>query len=643
VKLAVKLNKRCVPYHMRVVLFLCGIVGFCINSGAVLAANIQFDVVLDDDTTSMSIGTSVEYFEDETGSYSLDDVREKGLANRWIKSVKNVPNFGFSSSAFWFRFKVTNGGNYRFNGLLELGYPLLDFVDVYLLSASNEKKAMPDYLLGDSKPFSRRIIPHRNFLIPLVMDAHDSLYAYIRVETGSATQLPIVIWEDQAFYKADADWLMIQGMFYGVMLIMALYNLFVFVAIRDISYFFYVCYVVGFACVMSAIQGLGFQYVWSDSLMLQDRVTVYSMLFSILAVLVFTDRFLSLDVRSSRLHKTGSLLAMSIAAAGVLAALLPYALSIRIAVVLVLLCGLYCMGAGLLISSKGFKEAKYYTVAWSVLIVAIVVLALNKLGFVPRNIWTENMGQVGAAIEVTLLSLALADRINRERNETLLAQDEALHQEREARVSQQKSVDAHRQSEEELSEKVKVRTVELESALEDLSIANSKLKEISTIDGLTGVRNRRYFDLMVLKEFQKCRESGSALTLMMLDIDHFKSLNDEYGHLCGDECLRAIASVINETVKWPADGVARYGGEEFVVLLPETQMEGAKLLAEKIRARVESKVWDIGGQKLSATISIGIASLDRVADKDSPDQLLAVADEALYRAKGGGRNQVCVG
>lgn len=620
-----------------------GVLGLLFGSMSVNAAAVQFEVVINEETTSRSLGTSVEYFEDETGSYSLDDIRETTLAERWVKSTKKVPNFGFSSSAYWFRFKVTNGGNYRFNGLLELGYPLLDYVDVYLLSAANEKKAMPDYILGDSKPFGRRVVAHRNFLIPLTMEAHDSLYAYIRVETGSATQLPLTIWEDQAFYKADANWLMIQGMFYGVMLIMALYNLFVFVAIRDISYFYYVCYVVGFSCVMSAIQGLGFQYVWSDSLVLQDKVTVYSMLFAILAVLVFTDRFLSLETRSVRLHKTGTLLGMSLAAAGVLAAILPYALSIQIAVVLVLMCGLYCMGAGILISSKGFKEAKYYTVAWSVLIVAIIVLALNKLGFVPRNIWTENMGQVGAAIEVTLLSLALADRINRERSETLQAQDEALHQEREARVSQQKSVDAHKQAEEELSEKVKDRTVELESALEDLSIANRKLKEISTIDGLTGVRNRRYFDLMVLKEFQKCRESESPLTLMMLDIDHFKSLNDEYGHLCGDECLRAIASVINDTVKWPTDGVARYGGEEFVVLLPETQLEGAKLLAEKIRSRVESKVWDIGGQKLNATISIGIAALDKVADKDSPDQLLALADEALYKAKGGGRNQVCAG
>ena len=252
------------------------------------------------------------------------------------------------------------------------------------------------------------------------------------------------------------------------------------------------------------------------------------------------------------------------------------------------------------------------------------------------------MGQVGAAIEVTLLSLALADQINRERNEKLTAQDEAIHQEREARLAHQQSVEAHKKAEEQLTGRVKERTFELESALEDLSIANRKLKEISTIDGLTGVRNRRYFDLMILKEFQKCRESESPMTLMMLDIDHFKSLNDEHGHLCGDECLRAIASVINDTVKWPTDGVARYGGEEFVVLLPKTAMEGGQLLAEKIRSQVESRVWDIGGKALNATISIGIASLDSVTDSDTPEKLISKADEALYRAKGSGRNQVCV-
>ena len=638
----IEIRDTLMSYRVRVVLCWTWLIGFCFVGNNVYAADVQFEVVLQSDTRSLSIGTSLEYFEDETGGYSLDDVREPGVSGRWLKSVKDVPNFGFSSSAYWFRFKLLNASNERFSGLLELGYPLLDFVDVYLLSAANEKKAMPDYLLGDSKAFGQRAIPHRNFLVPLVMPAHEFYYVYIRVETGSATQLPIVIWEDRAFYQADADWLMLQGVFYGIMLIMALYNLFVFVAIRDVSYFFYVCYVVGFAGVMASIQGLGFQYIWADSLLLQDRAPVYSILFSTLAVVVFTDRFLSLELRSERLHKTGTLIVMSIVAASFLAFLLPYSLSIRIAVMLVIAIGLYCMAAGIIISSYGHKEAKYYTVAWSVFIVSILVLALNKLGFLPRNVWTENMAQVGAAIEVTLLSLALADQINRERNEKLAAQDEAIHQEREARLAHQQAVEAHKKAEEQLTGRVKERTFELESALEDLSIANRKLKEISTIDGLTGVRNRRYFDLMILKEFQKCRESESPMTLMMLDIDHFKSLNDEHGHLCGDECLRAIASVINDTVKWPADGVARYGGEEFVVLLPKTEMDGGKLLAEKIRSQVESRVWDIGGKALSATISIGIASLNPVTDKDTPEKLIAKADEALYRAKGSGRNQVCV-
>ncbi|MBV1921766.1 MAG: hypothetical protein KUG73_13900 [Pseudomonadales bacterium] len=306
-------------YRVRVVLCWTWLIGFCLVGSDVYAGDVQFDVVLQSDTRSLSIGTSLEYLEDESGGYSLDEVREPGLSDRWIKSVKEVPSFGFTSSAYWFRFTLANSSNERFSGLLELGYPLLDFVDVYLLSAANEKKAMPDYLFGDSKAFDQRVIPHRNFLVPLVMPAHESSYVYIRVETGSATQLPIVIWEDQAFYQADADWLMLQGVFYGIMLIMALYNLFVFVAIRDVSYFFYVCYVVGFAGVMASIQGLGFQYIWADSLLLQDRAPVYSILFATLAVVVFTGKFLHIEQRSERLHKAGTLIVMSIVAASFLA------------------------------------------------------------------------------------------------------------------------------------------------------------------------------------------------------------------------------------------------------------------------------------------------------------------------------------
>lgn len=164
---------------------------------------------------------------------------------------------------------------------------------------------------------------------------------------------------------------------------------------------------------------------------------------------------------------------------------------------------------------------------------------------------------------------------------------------------------------------------------------------LSSQDGLTGIPNRRIFDETIELEWKRARRKSSVISLIMIDIDFFKNYNDSLGHLAGDECLKKIALLIKNSLNRPGDLAARYGGEEFVILLPETSSEGAKIIAQKIRA-------DIIGLKIThpdsrinefVTISLGIAS--SVPDKNSkPEKLISLADKALYKAKHRGRNRV---
>ncbi|MCW2235791.1 PleD family two-component system response regulator [Azospirillum canadense] len=167
------------------------------------------------------------------------------------------------------------------------------------------------------------------------------------------------------------------------------------------------------------------------------------------------------------------------------------------------------------------------------------------------------------------------------------------------------------------------------------------LRALSFIDGLTGIANRRRFDEALLREWRRCARSHLPLSLIMLDVDHFKAYNDHYGHQAGDECLRAVAGLLDEQVKRPGDLVARYGGEEFVCLLPETDADGAASVAERLRETV-------AGQRLPhalspvadhVTISLGVASALPQTDS-SPDSLAQLADRLLYEAKRSGRNRV---
>ncbi|GGO83137.1 hypothetical protein GCM10011348_26170 [Marinobacterium nitratireducens] len=168
-----------------------------------------------------------------------------------------------------------------------------------------------------------------------------------------------------------------------------------------------------------------------------------------------------------------------------------------------------------------------------------------------------------------------------------------------------------------------------------------KLYELSSIDGLTEIPNRRYFDELLAAEWSRALRSGTVLSLIICDIDYFKDFNDHYGHLVGDECLKAVARELDLHARRAGDSVARFGGEEFAVLLPGTELADALRLADEMRESVKGLGISHRGSRVSdlVTISMGVACMVPTLDK-RPQQLLKEADEALYRAKHQGRDRV---
>lgn len=167
------------------------------------------------------------------------------------------------------------------------------------------------------------------------------------------------------------------------------------------------------------------------------------------------------------------------------------------------------------------------------------------------------------------------------------------------------------------------------------------LRARSYIDGLTGIANRRHFDVALERELRRAQRADGALALLLVDIDSFKAYNDHFGHQQGDSCLTMVAQELAGMLKRPADLAARYGGEEFAAVLPDTTLEQARVLADRIRAHVAG----LGLQQAPAahhpevTLSIGVAAFDR-ARLNAPEALIEAADKALYAAKRGGRNRV---
>lgn len=174
-----------------------------------------------------------------------------------------------------------------------------------------------------------------------------------------------------------------------------------------------------------------------------------------------------------------------------------------------------------------------------------------------------------------------------------------------------------------------------------LDDANRELQRLSSIDGLTGIANRRQYDATLIREWRRAQRRGAPIALVVCDVDYFKRYNDHFGHQGGDECLRRVAACLATQVKRPADLVARYGGEEFAAILPDTDAEGAMLVAEGMRIAVNEMALPHApaAERPFVTISLGAAAAVPPREVSTPAALLALADAALYEAKRNGRNR----
>lgn len=194
------------------------------------------------------------------------------------------------------------------------------------------------------------------------------------------------------------------------------------------------------------------------------------------------------------------------------------------------------------------------------------------------------------------------------------------------------------------SRELDAKVVELEELQQALEETNEQLRLVSSTDGLTGLLNRRRFDEILQEEWQRGLRSKTPISLLIVDVDHFKEYNDLYGHLGGDNCLKLVAQTLADTLQRCVDRLARYGGEEFAVILPNTEMAGAVQVANRMRRAMEQReVQHFASETCSVvTVSIGVRTVVPCMES-TPEHLIESADRALYRAKEKGRNQVCCG
>jgi len=555
---------------------------------------------------------NIEYLEDVSGDLDVEAIRQ--LSDKaWTKSSVEHPSFGFSDSAYWFRAELETSELQ--NWLLEVDSPLLDEIELYLFYSG---QLLQKVKTGDSRPFAERPLGTREFVFPLHLPASGPVSFYMRVKSSGAVQVPMNLWVDSAFIQEDEVETAALGAYFGAILVMMIYNFFLYARVREISYIYYVLYIALFALFIIALSGWGYKYLWPASVGLQQYALVLFIIFGDIAVCLFIYHFLNLPKYAPRI---GNILIGTVLALLLLCILLPvfgYNPIVQFALVITIGIALVALYSGISLWQGGGVEARYFAVAWSAFLITVILAILEKFALLPLIYSADVLLPSGMMLELTLLSLALGARI---------------YDEKQRRIQmQEKLIQVQTKSQMELERQVQERTVELKEA-------NAELERLAIIDDLTGVFNRRHFLERGAESVKAAQRYRRPLSVVMLDIDHFKLINDAHGHAAGDEVLGQLAQIC-QRMKRDTDIFGRLGGEEFGLILPETPALSAFTMAERLRGQVEALPTDYEGTAINITISQGVYAVDPELGYPSIDQMLKFADDALYQAKESGRNRV---
>jgi diguanylate cyclase (GGDEF)-like protein len=579
-------------------------------------------VVLASDADHWRLAPDVEILEDPSGALTIDDIRSPAQAGRFRPTgLRDADiNFGYSSSAWWLRITVVPVAETPRDWILEVAFPTLDAIEYFGPDGRN-------WTVGDLYPFAARPVPNRNFVFPVALRGTAPQTFHLRVASGGSLTVPLTLWRGDAFLLHNQDAYAGFALYFGLLLALIAYNLLLFVSIRDPSYFTYVLFAGWMGVAQLSLNGFGNQYLWPDWPQWGNAAYVTGFAATGFFGAIFTRGFL--DTRRRAPYFDAAILAL--AGLFLFCAVSPLFLPYRLAAIQTSLTGAVfsfaAVAAALRCLMLGQREARMFLVAWLLLLCGVALLGLRNMGWLPTTFTTTYGMQIGSALEMVLLSFALADRINTMRRDKDAAREDALR-------AKQELVDVLQRSGRDLAQRVAERTTELETANARLRESERQLQTMTHSDPLTGLANRLLLEARLDHEMQQTRRTAEPLGMLLIDLDHFKPVNDQYGHAIGDEVLREVAARMRKEVR-EVDTVARLGGDEFVVVLSAIRdEEDAVLVAEKLVTEMR-RPFRVLGLPLELGASVGIAIYG--GDALSAAELLRRADSAMYAAKAAGR------
>lgn len=570
---------------------------------------------------AMRVGPYAQILEDTRGDLTFAQLRS--TTTGWRAAPLDTFNFGVSKSVWWVRASVRNITAAPLRMVVDLGTPNMDYVDAYVVAADGQVRQQVH--TGDRLPFSTRGIHDRTLAFAHTLNGNETVDVYLRVAThdGLFELMPLRVFGTKGFVEHTHDENLLISLFHGGLIVLVLYNLFLFVSTREKNFGLYVVYLVVFLINSFAFRGFDMEHLWPDSPRLHNIVVGVSASLIFASGGAFTMAYLHMR-RNTRPWVWQ--VAAALIVANVCGALLGlfdfYTLAAGFAAIFGLALVLFLYVTAAVLAMRDVREARFVVMAFTALICSAVVYYLQLLDVLPATRVSFWAMLAGSWIELMVLGFGLADAMN-----TLKTQK--LQAERAARENQEAM--ALR-----LEKRVVERTLELAEA-------NRQLSALSITDELTGAYNRRHFDQQCAQRLAH-RGRGEPIALCIFDIDLFKQYNDRYGHVAGDAVLRRLSHAVLSVLHPEGHPLFRLGGEEFATLFTTPTEAEADALAHRLRETVNALALPHADSPRGiVTASFGVAWWGGEALDDlTPEVLYAAADRLLYEAKRGGRDRVVV-
>lgn len=431
---------------------------------------------------------------------------EQALASDgWQTLEEPSPNFGYIDDTLWLRFPASRPDLIN---LLEVRYSQLDRVFFYLIENGRIARRVET---GDRVPFDQRPVEYRHFLFPFDQSIASEYQILLKVSTEGAMQVPIRLWNDQAFFEHASAEDQMHAVYYGILITVIFFNLFIFAVLREPVYLLYVFSTLGYLLLISSLNGTTFQYLWPHSPAVQNQMMLLTVPLAVLFTLLFSRSFLRLPQTGPALNRL-VVFAIALNALGALMTFfVDYSTGIRLTVALAIPSCLLLTTLGPLQWWKGNPQASYYTVAWAALTLGSAITAANKYGFLPNNFVTSYGMEIGSALEAILLTLALAARLYQERQD-----------------------------------KVEAREAEL-NAMAARRSAELKLIDHALHNPLTGLPNRSSYEMMLNDLLMRSPERRYGIAIIQLN--NLQSVTKTLGHRNSDRILELASKHYNAVAR----------------------------------------------------------------------------------------------